>query len=105
MHIRGQSRDQATLFPEQLDDLTTSPVTCAYRQRRQRRRHKVQGTTLAEAHHPNGLWCADYKGEFMLGNKQSIGNAFFASASTRSTFVSFLPLFAFAMSFAPSAFR
>jgi putative transposase len=22
------------------------------------------------AHDPNGLWCADYKGEFMLGNRQ-----------------------------------
>ena len=38
--------------------------------RRKRRRYKAQGTGLSEAHSPNGLWCADYKGEFRLGNKQ-----------------------------------
>ena len=38
--------------------------------RRKRRRYKAEGTTLVGAHDPNGLWCADYKGEFMLGNKQ-----------------------------------
>jgi len=38
--------------------------------RKKRRRYKAQGTTLVGAHDPNGLWCADYKGEFMLGNQQ-----------------------------------
>jgi transposase InsO family protein len=38
--------------------------------RKKRRRHKAQGTPLAAAHQPNGLWCADFKGEFMLGNRQ-----------------------------------
>jgi putative transposase len=38
--------------------------------RRKRRRHKAQGTELSAAHAPNGLWCADFKGEFMLGNQQ-----------------------------------
>ena len=38
--------------------------------RRRRRRHKAQGTELAAAHQPNGLWCADYKGEFMLGDRR-----------------------------------
>jgi putative transposase len=38
--------------------------------RRKRRRYKAQGTPLVAAHQPNGLWCADYKGEFMLGNRQ-----------------------------------
>jgi len=38
--------------------------------RKKRRRYKAQGTTLVGASSPNGLWCADYKGEFMLGNKQ-----------------------------------
>jgi putative transposase len=38
--------------------------------RRKRRRYKAEGTPLAAAHQPNGLWCADYKGEFLLGNKQ-----------------------------------
>jgi len=38
--------------------------------RRKRRRYKAEGTALRAAHQPNGLWCADYKGEFLLGNKQ-----------------------------------
>ncbi len=39
--------------------------------RRKRRRHgKAQGTPLSNVQTPNGLWCADYKGEFLLGNKQ-----------------------------------
>jgi len=38
--------------------------------RKKRRRYKAEGTTLVGAHEPNGLWCADYKGEFMLGNRQ-----------------------------------
>ena len=38
--------------------------------RRKRRRHKAEGTPLNAAAEPNGLWCADYKGEFKLGNKQ-----------------------------------
>ncbi len=38
--------------------------------RRKRRRYKAEGTALVAAHDPNGLWCADYKGEFMLGSKQ-----------------------------------
>jgi putative transposase len=36
--------------------------------RKKRRRHKAQGTPLVGAHEPNGLWCADYKGEFMLAD-------------------------------------
>lgn len=38
--------------------------------RQKRRRRKAQGTALSEATVPNGLWCADYKGEFLLGNRQ-----------------------------------
>ena len=38
--------------------------------RRKRRRHKAEGTPLSHTYTPNGLWCADYKGEFMLGNHQ-----------------------------------
>lgn len=38
--------------------------------RRKRRRYKAEGTPLNAAAEPNGLWCADYKGEFKLGNKQ-----------------------------------
>lgn len=36
--------------------------------RRKRRRYKAEGTPLSPAQQPNGLWCADYKGEFKLGN-------------------------------------
>jgi putative transposase len=36
--------------------------------RRRRRRHKAQGTDLSQPAAPNALWCADYKGEFQLGN-------------------------------------
>ena len=38
--------------------------------RRKRRRHKAQGTSLSIALSPNALWCTDYKGQFLLGNKQ-----------------------------------
>jgi putative transposase len=38
--------------------------------RRRRRRHTVTGTELSRPLDPNALWCADYKGEFMLGNRQ-----------------------------------
>jgi transposase len=39
-------------------------------QRRKGRRHKAQGTVLSHAGQPNDLWCADYKGEFMLADKR-----------------------------------
>jgi putative transposase len=35
-----------------------------------RRRYKAQGTHLSLAKRPNDLWCADYKGEFMLADKR-----------------------------------
>jgi putative transposase len=35
---------------------------------RKRRRYKAEGTELSHARSPNELWCADYKGEFLLGN-------------------------------------
>lgn len=38
--------------------------------RRKRRRYRAEGTPLSDAKVPNGLWCADYKGEFMLGSKK-----------------------------------
>ena len=37
---------------------------------RKRRRYKAEGTALTDVQRPNALWCADYKGEFQLGNKQ-----------------------------------
>ncbi|MEM6812711.1 MAG: helix-turn-helix domain-containing protein, partial [Pseudomonadota bacterium] len=38
--------------------------------RRKRRRYKAEGTTLSKPAKPNQLWCCDYKGEFMMGNKR-----------------------------------
>jgi len=35
-----------------------------------RRRYKAEGTVLTDVAEPNDLWCADYKGEFMLGDKR-----------------------------------
>ena len=35
-----------------------------------RKRFKAKGTPLSHVTNPNQLWCADYKGEFMLGNRQ-----------------------------------
>jgi transposase InsO family protein len=31
-------------------------------------RHRARGTPLSEASAPNQLWCADFKGEFKLGD-------------------------------------
>jgi len=39
-------------------------------QRRKGRRHKAQGTGLSLPRQPNDLWCADYKGEFMLADRR-----------------------------------
>src|SRR5213079_3363454 len=36
--------------------------------RRRRRRPAAAGTALSRPTEPNALWCADYKGEFMLGD-------------------------------------
>jgi transposase len=33
-----------------------------------RRRNRAQGTPLSPGRQPNDLWCADFKGEFKLGN-------------------------------------
>ena len=35
-----------------------------------RRRNRAHGTTLSAGANPNDLWCADFKGEFTLGNKR-----------------------------------
>lgn len=39
-------------------------------QSRKRRRNKAMGTQLSVATGPNELWCADYKGEFMLKDRR-----------------------------------
>jgi putative transposase len=38
--------------------------------RRKRKRNKACGTALAHVIDPNELWCADYKGEFMLADRR-----------------------------------
>jgi putative transposase len=38
--------------------------------RPRRRRFKAEGTALSTTREPNDLWCADYKGEFMLADKR-----------------------------------
>src|SRR6058998_270717 len=38
--------------------------------RRRRRHHAPPATALSRPTDPNALWCADYKGEFMLGNRR-----------------------------------
>ena len=37
---------------------------------RQRRRRRAAGTALSQPTAPNVLWCADYKGEFMLADRR-----------------------------------
>jgi len=38
--------------------------------RRKGRRNRAKGTALSAAVEPNALWCADYKGEFMLADRR-----------------------------------
>lgn len=38
--------------------------------RRRRRRYTATGTALSRPTEPNALWCADYKGEFLLTNRR-----------------------------------
>ena len=38
--------------------------------RRKRKRYKARGTAIAHVTEPNELWCADYKGEFMLADRR-----------------------------------
>jgi transposase InsO family protein len=34
------------------------------------RRNRARGTPLSTGQHPNDLWCVDFKGEFLLGNRR-----------------------------------
>ena len=38
--------------------------------RGRRARYKAEGTALEQPTTPNDLWCADYKGEFMLTDRR-----------------------------------
>src|SRR5437588_1781580 len=64
---------QANRLPPQLPAISTvHAVLDRYGlvRRRRRRRHAATGTELSRPTEPNALWCADYKGEFMLGNRR-----------------------------------
>ena len=37
--------------------------------KRRSKRYKAKGTDLSDPQSPNGLWWTDFKGEFLLGNK------------------------------------
>jgi putative transposase len=37
---------------------------------RRGRRNRAEGTPLSQAKKPNELWCADFKGEFMLADRR-----------------------------------
>jgi putative transposase len=39
---------------------------------RQQPRYRAEGTILSKPDQPNDLWCADYKGEFMLADRRSV---------------------------------
>lgn len=39
-------------------------------ERRRRRRYRAEGTALSRPVQPNDLWCADFKGEFMLADRR-----------------------------------
>lgn len=54
--------------------------------RRPRRRSRATGTALSRPTAPNALWCADHKGEFMLGNRRyGCGSASRSSAFSRAS--------------------
>lgn len=38
--------------------------------RGRKRRYRAEGTSLSSGQDPNDLWCADFKGEFKLGDKR-----------------------------------
>jgi len=38
--------------------------------RKRRHRRRAEGTPLSRPSEPNALWCADYKGEFMLADRR-----------------------------------
>ncbi len=37
--------------------------------KKKRNKYKAKGTLLSHSNTPNDLWCADYKGEFLMGNR------------------------------------
>ena len=54
--------------------------------RRTRRRNKATGTALGVPRQPNDLWCADYKGEFMLADRRYCYPLTITDAASRYVF-------------------
>ncbi len=69
--IRDKLRNDYPIFkPPAISTIHTVLDRHSLVKRRKRRRYKAQGTELHEAKTPNALWCADFKGEFRLGNRR-----------------------------------
>src|SRR5258708_4440241 len=74
-HHLGCTKDSRASDPQILRDQNSGQEhhSCAARspvERRGRARRRAQGTALSLGQRPNELWCTDYKGEFLLGNRQ-----------------------------------
>jgi PAS domain-containing protein len=68
--IDGETREPA-LNPLAMAMLHNKSVSLSANCSGRRRRHfKAQGTSLSRPDRPNDLWCADYKGEFMLADRR-----------------------------------
>jgi putative transposase len=70
--IREQLRQRSA--PPQLPAISTVHAVLdrhdLVTHRHRRRAAKATGTELTQPLEPNALWCADYKGEFLLGNRR-----------------------------------
>jgi hypothetical protein len=61
--------------------------------RGRKRRHKAEGTALSRPLAPNDLWCADYKGEFMLADRRYCYPLTSSSSTTRNSITTSSPGF------------
>jgi putative transposase len=70
--IREKLRQQSPVLPHCPAISTVHAVLDRHGlvKRRRRRHHSAAATFLSRPTDPNALWCADYKGEFMLGNRR-----------------------------------
>jgi putative transposase len=70
--IREKLRQQVPDLPHCPAISTVHAVLDRHRlvHHRRRRRPRATGTALTRPIEPNALWCADYKGEFMLANRR-----------------------------------
>jgi transposase InsO family protein len=62
-------------FPSEVRVPAVSTIHCVLDRNglvhpRKGRRYRAQGTPLSSGEHPNDLWCVDFKGEFMLGDRR-----------------------------------